>query len=62
MRVLLPVGKAPTWLPILADAMAGNVSGFNAYGDWEKARGMAAVEPDGFYRDWARWFFGERVR
>ena len=46
---------------MLADAMAGNVSGFNAYGEWEKARGMAAGEVGGPYRDWARWFFGERV-
>lgn len=61
MRALLPVGDAPSWLPRVADAMAGNVSGVNAYGEWEKARGMAAGEPDGFYRDWARWFFGERV-
>ena len=61
MQVLLPAGKAPTWLPMLADAMAGNVSGLNAYGDWEKARGMAAGEVGGPYRDWARWFFGERV-
>lgn len=60
MQVLLPAEKAPPWLPMLADAMAGNVSGFNAYGEWEKARGMAAIEPDGFYREWARWFFGER--
>lgn len=60
-RTLLPGAGAPPWLPILADAMAGNVAGFNAYGEWERARGLAAGEPEGFYRDWARWFFGERV-
>jgi hypothetical protein len=67
-KVLSAPAPAPSWLPELAEALAGRR--VNSHGEWEIASASVLSQiaaraqgsgRDDYYDQWARWFFVDRI-